>query len=162
MWGHWYPCFGLMVTSPLSFKARDGSLIHTWQRHMCCMFTGIHLWWDTYWLLGSQNGSWINLFHIPVSRYWWAQNQDLWTSDKCSTNWAMLAWPTLCHFHWLHAFWNLWIFLSCYKISKYRKTSPYISKRIPLRHHVLGRVMFPYKDDFKVMSKFLWQEWDMT
>ena len=26
--GHWYPCFGLLVTSPLGFKARVGSLIH--------------------------------------------------------------------------------------------------------------------------------------
>ena len=23
-WGHWYPCFGFMVTSPLGFKARVG------------------------------------------------------------------------------------------------------------------------------------------
>ena len=21
-WGHWYPCFGFLVTSPLGFKAR--------------------------------------------------------------------------------------------------------------------------------------------
>ena len=27
--GHWYPCFGLLVTSPLGFKARAGSLICT-------------------------------------------------------------------------------------------------------------------------------------
>ena len=32
LWGHWYPCFWLLVTSPLGFKARVGSLIHTWQR----------------------------------------------------------------------------------------------------------------------------------
>ena len=24
-WGHWYPCFGFLVTSPLGFKARVGS-----------------------------------------------------------------------------------------------------------------------------------------
>ena len=47
-WGHWYPCFGLLVTSPLGFKARVGSLIHTWQRQKCYMFTEIHLWCDTY------------------------------------------------------------------------------------------------------------------
>ena len=23
-WGHWYPCFGFLVTSPLGFKARVG------------------------------------------------------------------------------------------------------------------------------------------
>ena len=26
-WGHWYPCFGFLVTSPLGFKARVGCLI---------------------------------------------------------------------------------------------------------------------------------------
>ena len=29
LWGHWYPCFGLLVTSPLGFKARVGSLFRT-------------------------------------------------------------------------------------------------------------------------------------
>ena len=27
-WGHWYPCFGFLVTSPLGFKARVGCPIH--------------------------------------------------------------------------------------------------------------------------------------
>ena len=26
LWAHWYPCFGLLVTSPLGFKARVGML----------------------------------------------------------------------------------------------------------------------------------------
>ena len=26
-WGHWYPCFGFLVTSPLGFKARVGSAL---------------------------------------------------------------------------------------------------------------------------------------
>ena len=26
-WGHWYPCFGFLVMSPLGFKARVGCLI---------------------------------------------------------------------------------------------------------------------------------------
>ena len=26
-WGHWYPCFGFLVTSPSGFKARVGCLI---------------------------------------------------------------------------------------------------------------------------------------
>ena len=26
-WGHWYPCFGFLVTSPLGFKAKVGCLI---------------------------------------------------------------------------------------------------------------------------------------
>ena len=29
------PCFGLLVTSPLSFDTWGGSLLHTWQRHIC-------------------------------------------------------------------------------------------------------------------------------
>ena len=52
-WDHWYPCFGLLVTSSLGFKARVGSLIHVWQRHMYYMFPEIHLWCDTCWPLGS-------------------------------------------------------------------------------------------------------------
>ena len=43
------PCFGLLVTSPLGFKARVGSLIRTWWRHTCYMFPKIHLWCDTCW-----------------------------------------------------------------------------------------------------------------
>ena len=35
LWGHWYPCFGFLVMSPLGFKVRVGSLIHTWWRHIC-------------------------------------------------------------------------------------------------------------------------------
>ena len=30
---HWCPCFGLLVTSPLGFKASLGNLICTWLRH---------------------------------------------------------------------------------------------------------------------------------
>ena len=41
--GHWYPCFGLLVASPLGFKVRVTSLIHAWQRHMCYIFPEIHL-----------------------------------------------------------------------------------------------------------------------
>ena len=26
-WGHWYPCFGCLVTSPLGFKAGVGSAL---------------------------------------------------------------------------------------------------------------------------------------
>ena len=28
-WGHWYPCFGFLVTSPLGFKVRVGSALFT-------------------------------------------------------------------------------------------------------------------------------------
>ena len=33
----WDPCFGLLVMSPIGYKARVGSLIRAWQR--CMRFT---------------------------------------------------------------------------------------------------------------------------
>ena len=73
--GHWSMCGlqagGLLVTSPLGFKARVGSLIHTWQRCMCYIFSKIHLWCNTCQPLGGLHGSWANLFHVPASRHWW-------------------------------------------------------------------------------------------
>ena len=72
LWGHWYPCFGLLVMSPLGFKARVGSLICTWWR--CTCFPEIHLWFDTCQPLGGQHGSQADFFHIPATRHWWAFN----------------------------------------------------------------------------------------
>ena len=46
-WGYWYPCFGLVVISPLGFKARVGSLIHTCRRCIIC-FPKIHLLCNTW------------------------------------------------------------------------------------------------------------------
>ena len=57
LWGHWYPCFGLLVISPLGFKARVGNLIRAWWRRMHYTFPEIHLWCDTCWPLGSQHGN---------------------------------------------------------------------------------------------------------
>ena len=34
-WGHWYPCFGFLVMSPLGFKARVGSALFTFCRGKC-------------------------------------------------------------------------------------------------------------------------------
>ena len=56
-WGHWYPCFGLLVTSHLGFKARVGSLIHAWQRHTWCILPEINLWCDTFAGVYSQHSS---------------------------------------------------------------------------------------------------------
>ena len=39
LWAHWYPFFGLLVTSLLGFKARMGSHIRTWWRCTYCRFT---------------------------------------------------------------------------------------------------------------------------
>ena len=33
LWSHWYSYFGLLVMSPLGFKAKVCILIHTWQRY---------------------------------------------------------------------------------------------------------------------------------
>ena len=49
LWGHWYPSFGLLVTSPLGFKGRVVSLIHAWWRCTCYKFPDIHLGCDTCW-----------------------------------------------------------------------------------------------------------------
>ena len=65
-WGHWYPCFGLLVMSPLGFKARVGSLIRTWQRCTWYTFLETHLWCNTYQPLSDQHGSW-SLSHMHVS-----------------------------------------------------------------------------------------------
>ena len=46
-WGHWNPCFGLLVTSSLGFEVRLGILIWTLWRHTWYMFPEIHLWCDT-------------------------------------------------------------------------------------------------------------------
>ena len=72
LWGYWYPSFGLLVMSPLGFKARVGSFIHTWQRCMCYVCPEIHLCCDTCQPLGSQHGSRADLFHVPDSRHCWS------------------------------------------------------------------------------------------
>ena len=41
-WGHWYPCFGILVTSPLGFKARVGSALFSLHIWMYC----IYIPWD--------------------------------------------------------------------------------------------------------------------
>ena len=33
--GHWYPCFGFLVTSPLGFKVRVGSALFAFCRGEC-------------------------------------------------------------------------------------------------------------------------------
>ena len=94
------PFFGLLVMSPLGFKAKVGSLIHIWCRCMCYIFNEIHLWCDTC-HHGGQYGSQAVLFHIPVSRHWWGSKPESIVSPlphsvrpgRCSTNRIMLARP---------------------------------------------------------------------
>ena len=73
----WYPCFGLLVTSRLGFKARVGSLIRTWQRRTCYTFHESHLWCNTCWPLDDQHGIWTDLSHIPPIRHWWGSNKQM-------------------------------------------------------------------------------------
>ena len=44
LWNHRYPWFGLLVISPLGFKARVCSLIHAWWRCTCYTSLDIHIW----------------------------------------------------------------------------------------------------------------------
>ena len=87
LWGHWYPCFALLVMSPLSFKARVGNLICTW--HLAYV---LHVSWDA-----------PLVWHLPISWQpaWLASSSLPQTCDqifvgtpestgKCSTNWALL------------------------------------------------------------------------
>ena len=69
LWGHGYPCFGLLIMSPQGFKVRVGSLILNWQRCMRYMFPEIHLWCYT-----CHTGCQVDLFHIPTTRHWWDSN----------------------------------------------------------------------------------------
>ena len=50
LWAHWYPCFGLLVMSPLGFKVRVGSLIRAWERSViisrcccCCIYKNVFI-----------------------------------------------------------------------------------------------------------------------
>ena len=56
-WGHWYSCFGLLVMFPLDFKARVGSLIHTWWRHKWYTLAEIHFRCNTFAGVYIQHGN---------------------------------------------------------------------------------------------------------
>ena len=57
LWGHWYPYFGLLVTSPLGFKARVHSALFELSRGVCVM---LHIPWDS-----------PLVWHLPTSWHWW-------------------------------------------------------------------------------------------
>ena len=72
LWGHWYPYFGLLVTSPLGFKARVGSALFELSRGICvtlCIPWDSPLVWH---LRTSWQPAWqlSHLFHISA-RHWW-------------------------------------------------------------------------------------------
>ena len=84
LWGHWYPCFGLLVTSALGFKSQGG---------LACMLSclraipQIHLWCDTCWPLDGQHGSQATLTHVlaavrHIHKHWWR-----WGRSRSSNLW---------------------------------------------------------------------------
>ena len=101
LWSHWFPCFGLLVTSPLGFKARVGSLTCG-----CYTFPEIHLWCYTNWPLGGQHGSWAVTY---LQAGWWSLKTGSIVSPllhsvrpgRRSTDWVMparLRWYTKTRF----------------------------------------------------------------
>ena len=99
--GHWYPYFGLLVTSPLGFKARVGSPLFELSggvRVTLHTFPEIYLWCNTCQPLGGQHGS-QTVSSIYLQDIGGTQNQKL--SCRCSqceirqarrsTDWAILA-----------------------------------------------------------------------
>ena len=71
-------CFGLLVSSPLGFKAWVGSLICAWWRHMCYTFPDL--------LVDSIAGKPSTYLQADLGG---ARNSDLSATDEHSTNWAM-------------------------------------------------------------------------
>ena len=71
LWGHWYPCFGFLVMSPLGFKARVGSALFDLSGGICVM---LHVPWDSplvQHLPTSWQPAWqLSHLHIP-ERHWW-------------------------------------------------------------------------------------------
>ena len=65
LWGHWYPCFGLLVTSPLGFKARVGSALFTLGGGVQ---VALHVPWDStlvLHLLTSWRPAWLPSRSLP-------------------------------------------------------------------------------------------------
>ena len=72
LWGHWYPCFRLLVTSPLAFKARVSSALFELSGGVRVT---LHVPWDSPLVQHLPTPWWpawqpSHLFHIPA-RHWW-------------------------------------------------------------------------------------------
>ena len=65
LWGHWYPCFGLLVTSPLGFKAKVGSALFALGGGVQVT---LHIPWDSplvLHLLTSGQPAWLLSWSLP-------------------------------------------------------------------------------------------------
>ena len=78
LWGHWHPCLGFLVTSPLGFKARVCSALFAQSGGIRYMFPEIHFWCYTCQPLDSQQCS-RSLPHMHQQRWDLAQIR---TSDR--------------------------------------------------------------------------------
>ena len=70
LWGHWYPCFGLLVTSVLGFEVRMNPLF-------LCSITcikrviQIHLWYKTSWpLVASMEAEHFLIYALAHTSKW--------------------------------------------------------------------------------------------
>ena len=61
-WGHWYPCFGLLVMSALGFKAR----VDPFCVILTCVILRFTFGVTPIWLYRGQHGNWAFLIHIPA------------------------------------------------------------------------------------------------
>ena len=94
--GHWYPCFGLLVTSTLGFKAREDSLTYMllWLHAMDSSDSPPVWHLLTFWWPAWQPSHFI---HVLAYKHWWTWVQDgechcLTACGKAdSTDWAELA-----------------------------------------------------------------------
>ena len=96
-WGHWYPCFGFLVTSPLVFKARVGSALFAISAEANVMYIPqdsplvLHL--PTSWRPARSR----SLPHMHVQRWDLAQFQMSNRTNRRRTRYRCASDPTFFH-----------------------------------------------------------------
>ena len=97
-WGHWFPCFGFLVTSPLGFKARVGSALFAfWEANV------MYIPQDPPLVLHMPT-SWQSVCHQSCPPHtvarWGCRDSKSCSQNicwvRCSTNWAKPG-PTSCY-----------------------------------------------------------------
>ena len=103
-WGHWYPYFGFLVTSPLGFKARVGSALFTIFAEANVMYIPqdsplvLHLL-TSWWLARSRS-----LPHMHVQRWDLAQIRMCSRTNRRRTRYHCASDPAYCPFLLFFAF----------------------------------------------------------